>query len=62
MSVRVVPSERGNRVAISPAKAGSGGDRRGQKRGTDQEKPADDADTSDQALTAPANGHVDKLA
>jgi hypothetical protein len=61
MSIRIVPSERGDRVVIHPAQGGSGGDQRRQKRNADQNSPAEDAGAAEQAPKASINGHVDKL-
>jgi hypothetical protein len=59
MPIRIVPSERGDRVAIRPAQGGSGGDQRRQKRDADHNGSAEDAE---QAPTKKnINGHVDKL-
>jgi hypothetical protein len=58
MSIRIVPSERGDRVAIHPAQGGTGGDQRRQKRDADHNSPAEEAE---QAPTTSINGHVDKL-
>jgi hypothetical protein len=62
MFIRFAPSERGNRVAIHPAKGSSAGDQHGKKSDADHDKPAEDADTSEQAPTISIKGHVDKLA
>ena len=64
MLIRIAASEIGNSVAIKPAQGGSAGTRRDQKRSTDQNGKAEDEDagTSEQAPTAPTDGHIDKLA
>ena len=58
MSIRIGPSERGDRVAIRPAQGGSGGDQRQQKRDADHNSPAEDAE---QVPTTSINRHVNKL-
>jgi hypothetical protein len=62
MAILIVPSERGNHVAIQPAQGGSGGDQRRRKRDADDISPAEDSGASDQAPSTNINGHVDKLA
>ena len=60
MSIRVVPSERGNQIEIRLAQRGSGGDQRRHKRDADH-GPAEDVDALEQTPAPSINGHVDKL-
>lgn len=60
MSIRVVPSGRGNHIEIQPAQRGSGGDQRRRKRDADH-GPTEDVGALEQTPTPSINGHVDKL-
>lgn len=61
MSIRIEPSERGDRIKIHPPQGGSDGRQRGQKRDADHDSPVEDVGASEQAPTTGINGHIDKL-
>ena len=61
MSIRVVPSERGNHIEIQPAQRGSGGDQRRHNKRDADHGPAEDVGPLEQTPTPSINGHIDKL-